>query len=120
MLADFDEVGWHLALHLSPRVLGYGNPAGFYDSFEPRRDVHAVAVDILTFDNHIPDVNADAKLYWIADGPPGIALLKLFLYLHRARYGINRTSKFYQRAIAQEFDDESRMVCDCRVYKIAL
>src|SRR5262249_55478545 len=101
MLADIDEVGWHLALHLSPRILGYGNPAGFRNPFETRCDVHAVAVDILTFDNHIADVNADAKLYRIP-APRGIRLLKQFLNLNRAGHGVDRTSKFYQRAIAHD------------------
>ena len=61
LLAGVDEVGRHLALHLPPGVLGDRNAARFGDAFDPRRDVDAVAEDVLALDDDIADVDPDPE-----------------------------------------------------------
>ena len=61
VLTGIDEIDRHLALHLPPRVFGDRNAARFGDAFDPRRDVDAVAKDILAHDDDIPDVYPDAE-----------------------------------------------------------
>ena len=65
LLASIDEVGRHLALHLPPGVLGNRDAARLGDAFDPRRDVDAVAKDIITLDDDIANVDPDPKPDWI-------------------------------------------------------
>ena len=50
------------------------NAAGFGDSLESRRDVDAVAIDILTFDDDIADVDPDPQEDRIDLGVAGIVI----------------------------------------------
>ena len=88
VLAGIDEVGRHLALHLPPRVLGDRNAARFGDAFDPRRDVDAVAKDILALDDDIADVDPDAEADRIDFGVGGFALAKLSLDFNGASDGV--------------------------------
>src|SRR5207302_796457 len=63
MRSDVDEVYPDLAAHLIVRRLGNADAAGLGQRFQPRRDVDAVAEDIIARDDDVADVDADAKLH---------------------------------------------------------
>ena len=115
LLAGVDEVGRHLALHLPPCVLGDRNAAGFGDAFDPRRDVDAVAKDVLALDDDIADVDPDPDPDRIDFGATGIVLAKLSLDFDSASDGVHGARELHQRAVADELDDTARMAGDCRI-----
>ena len=118
LLAGIDEVGRHLALHLPPSVLGNRDAARFGNALDPRRDVDAVAKDILAFDDDVADVDPDPELDRIGFGATGIVLPKLSLNLDRAGDSVHGAREFHQRAVAHEFDDTAGMGRNHRVDKL--
>ena len=60
-LAKVGEADRYLVLHLLARRSGNADSAGFRQRFEPSRDVHAVAVDVIAFDDDVADIDADAE-----------------------------------------------------------
>ena len=81
LLAGIDKVGRHLALHLSPDVLGNRDAAGLGDALDPRRDVDAIAKDIFAVDDDVADIDPNPELDWIGLGATSIVLPKLPLNL---------------------------------------
>ena len=115
LLAGVDEVGRNLALHLPPYVLGDRNAARFGDAFDPRRDVDAVAKDVLALDDDIADVDPDPEPDRIDFGATGIVLAKLSLDFDSTSDGVYCACEFHQRAVAHELNDAARIAGDCRI-----
>jgi hypothetical protein len=42
--------------------IGDEHPAGIGQGFDPRRDVDAVAIEVVALDDHIAEIDADAQL----------------------------------------------------------
>ena len=78
---------------------------GFGQSFQSRRDIHAVAIDVLPFDNHIAkvDANAEFELFFLRQF--GVALRHRPLDFDGATDRVDHAGEFYQRAIAHELHD---------------
>ena len=112
---SIDEVGRHLALHLPPSVLGNRDAARLGDAFDPRRNVDAVAEDIVALDDDVADIDADPKPDRIGHGAAGVALPKLSLNFDGAGDGVDGAREFHQRAVAHELDDTTRMGGNRRV-----
>ena len=60
-LAKVGEADRYLVLHLLARRSGNADSAGFRQRFQPSRDVHAVAIDVIAFDDDVADIDADAE-----------------------------------------------------------
>ena len=115
LLAGIDEVGRHLALHLPPGVLGNRDAARFGNALDPRRDVDAVAKDILALDDDVADIDPDPELDRIGFGATGIVLPKLSLNFDRAGDSVHGAREFHQRAVAHKLDDTAGMGGNRRV-----
>ena len=89
------------------------------DAFDPRRDVDAVAKDILAFDDDVADIDADPELDRIGLGTTGIVLAKLSLNFDGASDGIHGACEFHQRAVAHELDDTAGMGGNRRIDQLA-
>ena len=63
MLAHVVEAKIEPVADVLPDRPGNGDPARLGDALEPRRHVDAIPVDVFGLDDHIADVDADAKLY---------------------------------------------------------
>jgi hypothetical protein len=109
---DVKQVGRELGV---PCVLGDRNAARFGDPFDPRRDVDAVAQDVLALDDDIADVDPDPEPDRIDFGATGILLAKLSLDFDSASDGVHGACELHQRAVAHELDDTARMAGDCRI-----
>ncbi len=62
-------------------------------SLETRGDVHPVTIDIVTLDDHVAQVDADAQVDPPASRYIGIALGHTLLGLHRTFHGGDDTSE---------------------------
>src|SRR5216683_8306756 len=88
---------------------GDADPAWLGETFEPRRNVHAVAVDIAAVDDDVAQIDADAKL-----DPPlrrhvGVALAHRCLDLDGALYGLDDAGELDQRTVAHQLDCAASM-----------
>jgi hypothetical protein len=119
LLADINEIGRHLALHLPPDVLGNRDATRLCNAFDPRRDVDAVAQDIVTLDDDIANIDPDPQPDWIGVGATGVLLHKLFLDFDGAGDGVHGAGEFHQRAVAHELDDTAGMRGDRRIDQLA-
>src|SRR5438132_4489640 len=63
LLANVGELGLDFAAHLTKSVFGDADAAGFGDAFEPRRDVDAVAEDVVSLDQYVAEMDADAPFH---------------------------------------------------------
>ena len=109
LLAGIDKVGRHLALHLSPDVLGNRDAAGLGDALDPRRDVDAIAKDILAVDDDVAYIDPDPKPDGIGFGTTGVVSPKLSLDFNSAGDGVHRACEFNECAVAHELDDTTRI-----------
>ena len=65
-------------------VLRYADASRLGYSFEPGRHVHPVAHDVVTFDQHVSEVDADAELHPLIRRRRGISLRHELLNADRA------------------------------------
>ena len=87
-----------------------------WDAFDPRRDVDAVAKDVLALDDDIADVDPDPEPDRIDFGATGIVLWRNpSLDFDSASDGVPALAISCQRAVAPELDDAARMAGDCRI-----
>src|SRR5437870_4606922 len=93
-----------------PNVIAHrlrdGDATRLRHTFKARGHIHAVAVDVVAFDNDVAQINPDAELDRHCSRP------HRGLNLRRARDGVHYTRKLGQHAIAGEFDDAAAMLGD--------
>ena len=74
--------------------------AGVGETFQPRRDIDSVAVDLVAFDHHIAEVDADAEVHPPRRRQPGVLNLERALNIHRAIDRIDHAGELGKYAIA--------------------
>ena len=74
--------------------------AGVGETFQPRRDIDSVAVDLVAFDHHIAEVDADAEVHPARRRQPGVLNLERALNIHRAIDRIDHAGELGKYAIA--------------------
>jgi hypothetical protein len=96
-------------LHLIVDLLRDEHAAGLGHRLQPRREVDAVAQQILAIDQHVAEVHADAK----AQAPPrrGLAI-ELALHFDGALHRFDSGGKFRDQAVAGGVGDASAMALD--------
>ena len=108
------ERGIYLAFHHAVHADRYAEPAGRTDRLQAGGDVHALAINVIVFNDDLPDVDAGAN------GKARHAGLLRFqrrhgvLGLNGAAHSIDRAGKFDQGAIAQMFDHAALVLFDGR------
>ena len=98
-------------------------PWSFCRSPVPRRrggrDIDAVAVNILSFDDDVSKIDADAEFDAAAFGRGAVALDHAELDGDRTAHGLDRASEIYQQAIAGALDDAAMVCSDPRLDDLA-
>jgi hypothetical protein len=93
--------------------------ARFGQVFEPRRDVHGVAIEVLAVDDHVAEVDPDTEM----DAPVvrniGVALDHALLHLDRPTHRFDRAGKLNEDAVAGRLDDAAAAPGDAGVDQIA-
>ncbi len=97
----------HRARHRHPTRLG--------DAFDPRRDIDPVAENVVALDDHIAEVDTDAKLDPPLLGDRRIAAAHFTLDVDRAIDRADHAGEFDQHAVAGQFDDPPLVPGDARV-----
>src|SRR5215813_15280438 len=97
------EPGVEFSLHLVKDHSGNANASGIGQFFEPRRDVHTVAIDVISVDDDIADIDSDSKHDRLVVGNLQVALCNTALNGDRAFHGVDRAGELDQGAVAHEF-----------------
>ena len=111
------EVG--LVAHLLEDGAGDADAAGLGQGLEARRDVHAVAVDVLVFDDHVAEVDADAKAEPSILGSLGFVGGHAVLPGGSAGDGIHHAGELDQQAVSHQLDDAAAMPGDERLQNLS-
>jgi hypothetical protein len=105
--------------HVIMNRIGDEHPAGIGQGFDARGDVDAVAINVVVFDDHVAEIDADAQLDAVvrrrARVPLGYRLLDLDCAAHR----IDDAGKFDQQAVAGGLDDAALVFGDFRIEELA-
>ena len=96
-------------------VFGDADPIGLGDAFEPGGDVDAVAEDVVTLDEHIAEMDADAPLHAAVAGNCGIPLRRHLLQRQGAFDGADHRGELDQHTVAGRFEDPPVMLSDERI-----
>ena len=94
------------------RCPGDGYAAGFADLLQARRDIDAVAEDVIALDGDIAQVNPNAEADGSLVGDAVVPLDHTFLNADAAFDGGDNAGKLQQQAIAHRLDDAPAMFGD--------
>src|SRR5919199_1830817 len=88
--------------------------AGLRNLFQARRNIDAVAEDVVLLGDHITEIDADPKrnapLVWDIS----LALRHPALDLYSAAYGIHNAREFHEHAVARILDNAAPVLPDLR------
>ena len=104
-----------LVAHLVRGGARYVDPAGLRQGLDPRRDVDAVAVDVVSIDDDVADIDPDTELDPPFGRAVGSVLGHQLLDFHGAGHGVDGASELDQRAVAHQLDHPARMTRHLRV-----
>ena len=105
LFAEIDEAGFDSPTHVLIDGAGYQHPAGFADSLQTRRDIDPLAKDVVAFDQHVAEMNADAIDDALALRRFGVSLDHQSLDCGRAFHRVDHGRKLQQQPVAHRLDD---------------
>ena len=115
LLAQIGELNADLAPDMIVGRRRDADAAGLCDALKPRRNIYAVAKDVMRLDNYVADIDADTEsntpVFRIGD-------CKFFdagLELHSGSNRFDRTRKLRQEPVAGVLHDAAAVFGDCRV-----
>jgi hypothetical protein len=106
-----------LALDLVVGLPGDADATGLGDRFEPSGDVYAVADDVLAFDQHVAEIDADAEEHPAIRRHVRVPLGHPTLNLDSTAEGVHYTRKLHEHAVSSGLDDPASVLGDLGVYK---
>src|SRR5258705_11073361 len=96
-------------------VIGHADAAGLRDAFQPRRDIHAVAQDVVAIDQHVTQIDADAKQHAYLLRHIPVALSHEILDYDGAIDGGNNRRELQEHTVPGRLDDSATVVGHDRI-----
>jgi len=84
-----------------------------------RRDIDAVAKDVVVVEDHVAEINADAQFDSAVRRNACVALGDRLLHLDRASHRIDDAGKLHQQAVAGGLDDAAMVLGNFRIEQLA-
>ena len=109
---EIDKFERQLVSHLLMNNVRDADAARLGHRFEPRCDVHPVAIDVLGFGNHVTEIDADAEPHALLRGNSEVAVMHAALHLDRAKHGFDDAWKFRQKPVTGILDDAAVVLLD--------
>ncbi|HUL90270.1 MAG TPA: hypothetical protein VLU23_19070 [Pseudolabrys sp.] len=88
------------------------NAAGLSQCFQPRRHIDAITKNVVTVDNDITDIDADAELDAFLGRDIGVAFDHAALDVDDAAHRVDDTSMLDEHAVAGGLDDPAPVLSD--------
>ena len=104
---EIEQAAHHLMNHI--RDADAARPS---QTFQPRCDIDAIAVDVVAIDDHIAEVDADPELDAVLGLEVRVVYGDALLNLDRAPHRIDHARKLDQDTITRKLDDAAAMLCD--------
>jgi len=104
--------------HLIVDRIGDEHSAGIGERLDPRSDVDAVAVEVVAFDDHIAEIDADAQFDALVRRDACVPLRDRLLHLDRATHRIDDAGKLHQYTVAGGLDDAAVVLGDLRIEEL--
>jgi hypothetical protein len=95
--------------------IGDKYPTGIGQGFDPCGDVNAVAIEVVAFDDHVAEIDADAQLDPAGRRDAHVPLGHCLRHRDHAAHRIDDAHKFHQHAVAGGLDDAAMMFADFRI-----
>ena len=118
-LAGVGEDEIDLAAHLRVHGVGEEHATGRRLTFEPRRDIDAIAEDVVAVDDDVAEIDADTKGNRFVIRTPAVPLGHRLLYGDRALHRIDGAGELDQRAVAHHLHDSPAVRGDGRIEELA-
>src|SRR5262245_14543389 len=115
LLALIDELQLKFVTQLVAHDRRTGDPAGPRQTFQPCRNVDAIAVEVVAVDDNVTQIYADAKLDVPVFGHTGVALKHAALDFDGAAGRIENATELDQKAVAHHLEDATAMLGDCGI-----
>src|SRR5690242_10324611 len=115
LLSQIIEFETELILDLIVYYTRNHDAAGIGKAFQPRRHVDAVAENVVTIDDDIADIDADAKLDAFLSRNIGIAFNHAALDVDGAAHRVDDTSMLDEHAVAGGLDDTAAVFGNLRI-----
>src|SRR5262245_12018291 len=80
--------------------------------FQSRGDVHSIAVEVVSLDDHIAEMQTDTKDDPLRLGTFRVHLVHSLLKLDRRRQGVDCAGEFYERPVARQLDQPAAVSRD--------
>jgi hypothetical protein len=90
----------------------------FGDTLKSRRDIDAVAKNVMGFDDYVADINAYAEGETLVVSVANREVMDAFLELGCSPNRLDRAPKFCQKPVASVFYDPATMLRDRRQYSV--
>src|SRR5262245_58964183 len=107
-------VKWDVELSLQVIICGAGdkNSPWFANLLQATGDVDAIAEQILTFHNNVPEIDANTEDDGVLDRSVDLCFCSLFLHRYCAGYCINDRAEFRNDAVTHHLYDSTVMDCE--------
>jgi hypothetical protein len=118
LLTLVDEFQFELVADLVAHDRRAGNPTRTGESFEPCRQVDAIAIKVIAVDDYVVQMDADAEFDVPVLGDPGIALAHAMLDLKSAACRVEDAAELDQEAVAHHLEDAPAVLGDSRIEEL--
>ena len=106
-------------MHLFVDRAGYQDSARFGQFLQSRRDIDAVAIDVVALDHHVAQIDPDPESHPLRFGQPAIVAGELLLHLDRALHGLHDAHELGDDGVAPGVDDAPFVAFDQRRHGLA-
>ena len=94
-------------------------PAGLCERLQPRRDIDAVAEDVVAIDDDVAEIDPDPEPDPAVLGHTGLAIDHRALQLGGAADRVDDAREFHQHPVAGRLDDAAGVLADLRIDQLA-
>ena len=107
LFAEIVEIRFDLSLNLTKYIAGNQNATRVGERFQSRRDIYAIAIDIIVLHDHVAKIHADAELDTLDFFRVQISLRYAFLEGDGASHCVQNAGKLGEKPITGGFHDSS-------------
>ena len=114
LVAEIIPANRQFALDLLVDAAGNAHSTGLRESLQPRRDIDAIAHQVVALDHHVADVDSDAELHPAVVGERGCQSSMLCWIFKRGAHCLHGAGEFRNDAVAGAAEDPAFVRADDR------